>query len=83
MKLIALPAILAGLLLALLGLRVGHGRWEEFGTIALWTVGVNAFTALLAVAIFRRSGPESNIAKMLLVLGYVVGVAIGAYLYYS
>jgi hypothetical protein len=83
MKLIALPAILAGLLLAILGLRVGHGNWADFGTIGLWTGGVNAFTALLAVAIFRNSSSEANVAKGLLALGYVVGLAMGTYLYYS
>jgi hypothetical protein len=83
MKLIALPAILAGLLLAILILRVGHGNYAELGTIGLWTGGVNAFTVLLAVALFRGTSSEANIAKLLLALGYVTGVVIGTYLYYS
>jgi hypothetical protein len=83
LKLIALPAIVAGLLLAVLALRVGNGNWAEFGTIALWTAGVNAFTALLAVALFRRRNPGAGVAKGLLALGYVVGIVIGVYLYCS
>jgi hypothetical protein len=83
MKLLAVPAILAGLLLSLLALRVLHSNWNDFGTIGLYTLGANAFTGLMAFAVFRGKKEGAGVAKGLLVAGYLVGIGIGAYFYYS
>ena len=83
MKLIALLTMAAGFLLAIFTLRVVHGQFEDVGPIFLSAAIPNALTGLVAYILYRRRSTGITAEAVLLVVGYIVGVVGGAYIYFT
>ena len=72
-----------GFSVAILALRGLHGNWVDFWQIAMYSAIPNGFTALMAILLFRQRGSEVTADRIFLIACYLVGIASGAYFYYT
>ena len=68
---------------SILALRLFHGNWDEFWLSVLFTAIPNGFTVLMVILLFWQRGSEATADRILLVASYLVGIAGGAYIYFT
>lgn len=83
MKVLGLVYLAAGGTLATLLLQMLQGRGTNVGEMAMMTAIPNVITALLAVLFFRKSAEDATMHRVLLVTGYLAGMGVGTYMYYT
>ena len=83
MKFLGFLYMAGGCSLSILMLRAFHGNWGDFWQIAMYSAIPNGFTALMAILLFRQRGSEATADRILLIACYLIGIAAGAYFYYT
>ena len=72
-----------GFSIAILALRVLHENWADFWQLAMYSAIPSGFTVLMAILLFRQRGSEVTADRFFLIGCYLVGIASGAYIYYT
>ena len=83
MKFLGFLYLAGGCSIAILILRGVHGNWADFWQIAMYSAIPNGFTVLMAILLFRQRGPEVTGDRIFLIACYLIGIAAGAYFYYT
>ena len=83
MKLLGLLAIVAGLLLSLLVLRLVSGQFADWTALALFAAIANGITGMIAFALIRFRKEETTGYLIGLILGYLAGIGGGAYFHFT